>query len=79
MPGTPFISKQHFMGRAKILPQFVHASNAVGDTVDPSHEPCSNCAESAEKTLRATVLAEPFPGAVAPGCVLVFAKEFSEI
>jgi hypothetical protein len=64
------------MVRAKILPQFVHASNAVGDTVDPSHEPRSNCAETAEKPLRATVLAEPFPGTADQGG-LVFAKDFS--
>lgn len=52
--GTPSISKQHFMVRAKILPQFVHASNAVGDTVDPSNKLCSNCAENAEKPLPVT-------------------------
>ena len=67
------------MVRAKILPQFVQASNAVGDSVDPSHKPCSNPAETAAKTLRAKLLAEPFPGTVAQGVVLVFGKEMNEL
>ena len=39
-----------------------------------SHLP--NSAETAEKPLRATVLAEPLAGTVAQGGVLVIAKEF---
>ena len=45
--------------------------------VDSPHSPFSICAENAEKPLRATVLAEPFPGTVAQGLVLVIANEFS--
>ena len=49
----------------------------VGETVAAQSSRLANFAESAEKTPRATVLAEPFPGAVAQGVVPVFAKEFS--
>jgi hypothetical protein len=41
------------------------------------HSHLSNSAESAEKPLRETLLAEPFPGTVAQGLFLVIAKEFS--
>jgi hypothetical protein len=48
----------------------------VDIVVSPCSHP-SNPAENAEKPLRATVLAEPFPGAVAQRDVLGFAKGFS--
>jgi len=50
---------------------------AVDDIVDSARSHFFNSAENPEKPLRATLLAEPFPGTVAQGLVLVFAKEFS--
>jgi len=47
--------------------------------MDGRHLVLSNSAETAEKSLWATLLAEPFPGAVAQGVVLVFTKEFSRL
>jgi len=39
----------------------------------------ANSAEAVEKPPRPTVLAEPFPGTVAQGLALVFAKEMNEL
>jgi hypothetical protein len=49
----------------------------VGEFVDGPRSRLSNLAESEEMPHRSTLLAEPFPGAVAQGGVLMFAKEFS--
>jgi hypothetical protein len=51
----------------------------VGDIVDNPHSRVFNSAETAEKPGRAGVLTEPFPGTVAQGVVLVFAKEFRRV
>jgi hypothetical protein len=40
--------------------------------VDSLYSHICNSAENAEKPLRETLLAEPFPGTVAQGLVLVF-------
>jgi hypothetical protein len=50
-------------------------SKAVGEIVDSFQPHLSNSAESAEKSLRATLLAQPFPGTVAQEVVLVFLKD----
>jgi hypothetical protein len=39
----------------------------------------ANSTENLEKTLRVKVLAEPFPGTVAQGDVLVFTKELGRL
>jgi hypothetical protein len=52
---------------------------SVGDFVDRAHPRFCNSAQSAEKPRRATLLAEPFPGAVAQGGVLVFLKDFRRL
>ena len=51
--------------------------SGIAEIVDGLRSHPSNSAESEEKPLRAALLAEPFPGTVAQGLVLVFAKEFS--
>ena len=51
----------------------------VGETVDGTAFPFANSAESAEKPLRATLLAEPFPGTVAQGVSLPKMREMNEI
>jgi hypothetical protein len=48
----------------------------VIEIIDGAGSRIANSAEIAGKPLRATLLAEPFPGTVAQGVVLVFAKEF---
>jgi len=52
---------------------------AVGETVARPSSHFPNSSESAEKPLWATLLAEPFPGAVAQGGVLVFSVRFQTI
>ena len=49
----------------------------VREIVDGPCSNFSNSAENREKTFLATLLAEPFPGTVAQGLILVFAKKFS--
>jgi hypothetical protein len=51
----------------------ISAINTGGEIVDSPLSLLSNSAESAENPLRATLLAEPFPGTVAQGVVLVIA------
>jgi predicted dinucleotide-binding enzyme len=53
--------------------------SVAGETVITPWSRLPNSAEAAEKPLRATLLAETFPGAVAQGDVLVFAKEFRRL
>jgi hypothetical protein len=55
------------------------AQHAVAGPLAILYPHRSNSAEIAEKPLRATLLAEPFPGAVAQGGVLVIAKEFRRL
>jgi hypothetical protein len=53
-------------------------SSAI-EIVDSPHSHLPNSAETAEKPPQATLLAEPFPGTVAQGVVLVFSKEFRRL
>jgi hypothetical protein len=52
---------------------------AVGDIVDSRHCDLPNSAENAEKLLRATLLAEPFPGTVAQGVSLPKMQEMKAL
>lgn len=49
------------------------------EIVDGLRPYLSNSAESVEKLHRVTLLAGPVPGAVAPGVVLVFPKDFTRL
>jgi hypothetical protein len=49
----------------------------VVEIVDSLRSHLSNSAETVKKSNRAKLLAEPFPGPVAQGVVLVIAREFS--
>jgi len=49
----------------------------VGEITDSPRSCLSNSAINQEKPFRSPVLAEPFPGTVAQGGILVLAKEFS--
>jgi hypothetical protein len=53
--------------------------DTVGEIVSSPRSRRSNSAQIAEKPLRATLLAEPFPGAVAQGVVLVFTQEMKAL
>ncbi len=57
----------------------LQCSTRVGDIVYSPRSHLPKSAETAENPLRATVLAEPFPGTVTQGLVLVFAKEFRRL
>ena len=52
---------------------------AVGDIVGSPYSHLSDSAESAEKSLRATLLAEPFPGAVAQAVSLPNLREMKAL
>ena len=47
--------------------------------IGSSHYELLNSAESPEKRRRATLLAEPFPGTVAQGVILVIPKDFRRL
>jgi hypothetical protein len=53
--------------------------SVVGEIVDSSRSHLSISAENAEKPTRAKVLAEPSPGTVAQGVVLVIANDVSRL
>ena len=55
----------------------INARESVDEIVGSSLCRLSNSAENVEKPLRATLLAEPVPGAVAQGIILVIANQFS--
>jgi hypothetical protein len=52
---------------------------SVGEIVGSPRSHLSNSTEIEEKPQRAILLAEPFPGTVAKGVVLVFAREMNEL
>ena len=58
-------------GRIHTLGDLFSAFTAVGKIVDGLLPHLANSVESFDKPLRAALLAEPFPGTVAQGVILV--------